>query len=100
MLTGRSSVLESALPRPFELDGPQELGITGFVTYYYIPNIDRLFIYSENPDENLTGILFPIGAYEIDGIEEYLQAQLGGAESIRLKVNAQSALKISIKFTY
>lgn len=102
MLTGRSNVLEFALPRPLELFGPCEIGLTGFVTYYSIPNIDitnRLLFYSESRDENYSGISFPIGAYEIEGIEEYLQEQLGGAEAIKLKAN-NGTLKVSMKSKY
>ena len=98
-MTGRNSSLECAVNPPLELHGPHVIGLIDFVAYNSIPNVDesnRLFICSSSPGQDPLKISIPIGAYEIENLQEYLQDKLGGPDHFSIKA-INSTLKVSIK---
>lgn len=88
-LTGNSSVLTAEYFPPLELPGDYVCGLIDFQTYNSIPNIDE--------SNNLihigsTVIEIPVGSYEIDNIETFIQQCLsksseGGEISIKANNN-------------
>ena len=99
LLTGRSNVLECTLRPPLELNGPHAIGLIDFVAYNSIPNVDESMnqlVCSDSVNGDRQSITIPIGAYEIDNLQEYLQDRLGGPGHFSMKAN-NSTLKVSIK---
>lgn len=76
-LYGKSSELSSTFFPPIELDSTASyaLGLVGFYSYNSIPNIDKSnnkFIISEGDKGQRKTIEIPIGSYEIEDIERYI----------------------------
>lgn len=76
LLSGDSATLHSVFHPPIYLDPNTSyvVGLTNFETFNAIPNIDEKNnkIYFGKNDEYLT---IPLGSYEIDDINKYLQAE-------------------------
>lgn len=87
-LSGTSSVLEAQYFPPIELSSNKNyvLGLVEFLTFNSIPNVNQ-----NNNQFKLVGsdeIIIPIGSYEIDDIEKYLQKVLTKQKvSFHLKAN-------------
>lgn len=99
LLTGKQSTLVCKLRPPLELHGPHAIGLIDFVAYNSIPNVDESnnqLVCSDYADGRALPITIPIGAYEIDGLQEFLQEKLGGPDHFILRAN-NSTLKVSIK---
>lgn len=80
-LYGTSSELSSIFFPPIELDptAPYALGLVGFYSYNSIPNIDETnntFVYSRGDNNIFKSIRLPVGSYEIDGIEQYINKHI------------------------
>ena len=87
ILNGRSSILESQYYPPIELESNKNyvIGLTEFLTFNSIPNVDehnnKFYV-----DKEIISI--PPGSYEIEDIEKYLISQLENKNiSLSLKVN-------------
>ena len=75
ILSGRSSILESQHYPPIELENDKNyvIGLTEFLTFNSIPNVNKnnnIFKVGEEI------IIIPPGSYEIEDIEKYLISQL------------------------
>lgn len=102
-LSGNTSVLSVDFDPPIFLESEQEyvLGLLSFESYNSIPNIvepKNVFRLVGRPD-----IVFPKGAYELNGINQYIQSQLnrnvGDREYVDLRGHA-STMKTQIKASH
>jgi hypothetical protein len=95
ILSGNSSVLSSDFNPPVYLDENSEyaIGLSNFETFNVIPNIDEtnnLFTYGN------TTLTIPVGAYEIDDINNYLQENIRPPSEIKIIANHNtSTVKIN-----
>lgn len=102
-LTGNTSVLSADFDPPIFLDDEHEylLGLLSFESYNSIPNIvepKNVFRLTGRPD-----IVLPKGAYELEGINQYINSQLnrnaGDREYVSLQGHA-STMKTQIKASH
>lgn len=103
VMTGKSSVLENTFSPPIVLDPSKThyIGLIDFNSYNSIPNVhagNRYFHYLTEDFKPQT-LIFPEGCYEIEAINDFLQANLGGGENIVLRANP-STLKCEIYSIY
>lgn len=86
-LSGRSSILEAQYFPPIELSRDKQyvLGLTELLTSNSIPNIDKnnKFYIGEQT------ISIPVGSYEIDDIEKFIQSRL--EKDVKFKLVANNA---------
>lgn len=88
ILSGCKSVLECNFSPPILLQRPHVIGLTDFVTYNSISNINssnqQFHFKNDNKEDEV--IIIPQGAYEIEDIENFLKTKLG-EKNISLKAN-------------
>jgi hypothetical protein len=92
-LTGRSSVLEAHYFPPIELSRDKQyvLGLTELLTSNSIPNIDKNNKFYIG-DQTIT---IPVGSYEIEDIEKFIQSRLVKDTKFKLAAN-NATLKTEI----
>lgn len=88
--SGKSSELSADFNPPIYLDENSEyaIGLTNFETYNVIPNIsekNNKFTYGNKT------IIFPVGAYEIDDINNYIQKNIERPTQIQIKANRSTS---------
>ena len=98
-LSSYSSVLEARYYPPIELkpDRNYVLGLVELLTFNSIPNVDtyinKLYVHKQI-------VKIPVGSYEIDDLEKYLEDQLAESKiKIDLKPN-NNTLRSSIKCSH
>lgn len=99
ILSGRKSELECTFKNPIVLEKPHSIGLTDFVTYNSIPNVDyanQYFHFKKDNKENV--IIIPQGAYELEDLEGFLKSQLGD-NKISIKPN-HSTLQCEIESSF
>lgn len=101
-LHGRKSILSENYYPPIELDPNFEycIGLVGFYSCNTIQNVDKFnntFVFRKEDGNTITEKV-PPGAYEITGIEKYLQKKLG--ENVISMVPNNNTIKCEIKSQY
>lgn len=98
--TGTTSELETTFFPPLLLSSEWEICLLDLTTYNSIANIvegvNNVFTYCVSGEQTPRTVKLPTGSYEIDDINKYLQASLGGAEKITLRAN-NNTLKCELK---
>lgn len=79
-LRSTSSLLTLNVYPPLKLESDYCIGLVGLYTYNSVPNIDvnenNFFYRLTSAPDRVKTITIPVGSYEIDAIEKYLQEQI------------------------